>query len=544
MRRARRGAIVLGTTLGLCATARADAQQCAATRARVAPAAYSGLRIGGVEVSSRAPEARSAIERLVSGLHVATRESRIRRELLFAPGDTVDTLRVAESLRRLRSLGFLDDVVLEARRCGEAPVVDLHVVTRDAWSTTPEVKVRSASTAVGVSERNVLGTGVGVRFALQAGASGAGILATARLPALPDPTLLTELGTVRFADGNASYASVGTRNAAAGAAWTVFARGATSEREPRATPGLLLDRSSATLLVGRRLAAASPERAAAIYALAGAEMERADVVAAMTEPVLGARTLHRRYAGLDAGVARVSTRYDALSWLLPRGGIVDVPRGTEGELVLGLGRDGQTGAPATHWDAWAGRAISWPASGTLLLGDVWTSGFAGGDLLSTSTVRAALTARRRAPGGSWTARLAGERLGNPDPDVRALATLDPVAPTLPPLTRFAETALAASVERGWRLAGLTRSIDLGGALFTAGSYRWDPTAAVHREELGVGVVGLGLRLDPSHSARASVRLDLGFPVVHSGVVRNRPYVALSVVPWPFDGRRRDGRNLP
>src|SRR6202049_395268 len=58
--------------------------------------------------------------RAIAKMHVRTRPEIIRRELLFAAGDTVDTLRVAESLRRLRKLQFLEDV-REAVTCA-APV--------------------------------------------------------------------------------------------------------------------------------------------------------------------------------------------------------------------------------------------------------------------------------------------------------------------------------------------------------------------------------------------------------------------------------------
>jgi hypothetical protein len=58
------------------------------------------------------------------------------------------------------------------------------------------------------------------------------------------------------------------------------------------------------------------------------------------------------------------------------------------------------------------------------------------------------------------------------------------------------------------------------------------------------VLGAGLRLAPWHSPRATLRLDVGVPVLHTSGVRGRPYVALSIVPWPLLDRGRDGHRLP
>ena len=92
----------------------------------------------------------------------------MRRQLLFAAGGTVDTLAVAESLRRLRRLRYLSEVGVITTSCAGVAAVDLVVVTRDAWSTQPSVKVRgSGSAVIGLEERNVLGTGRDARIYLR-----------------------------------------------------------------------------------------------------------------------------------------------------------------------------------------------------------------------------------------------------------------------------------------------------------------------------------------------------------------------------------------
>jgi len=70
--------------------------------------------------------------------------------------------------------------------------------------------------------------------------------------------------------------------------------------------------------------------------------------------------------------------------------------------------------------------------------------------------------------------------------------------------------------------------------------RWEPVLP-GAEQVSVGVVGVGLRLSPNKPGRGSARLDVGVPVVGSGAVVRRPYVALSVLPWFEQGRQRDGR---
>jgi hypothetical protein len=112
-----------------------EPQPCSASRSEVTLGPLSGHRIDSVAVITSSPNL-GRRGRAIAKMHVRTRPEIIRRELLFAAGDTVDTLRVAESLRRLRKLQFIENVHIEAERCvtpvGESLV--LKVVTRDAWT--------------------------------------------------------------------------------------------------------------------------------------------------------------------------------------------------------------------------------------------------------------------------------------------------------------------------------------------------------------------------------------------------------------------------
>ena len=207
-------------------------------------------------------------------------------------------------------------------------------------------------------------------------------------------------------------------------------------------------------------------------------------------------------------------------------------------------------------DGWAGRV--WiPDRDALVVGDVWGSGYFGDDLLRASAVRASLTMVRKASRGLWLARLGGERLIEPDPDVRALATIDPTATLLPPGSRLAQSAVAASLERQFHLRGVTPTLMLDGALFAAASLRSDPAAPVvasaglgvpaaggAAESIGIATLGIGLRATPVRQGATTVRLDVGIPVAGSPGLRRRPFIAVSFSPWLLAERHRDGRGVP
>ena len=79
--------------------------------------------------------------RAANALHFDTRETTVRRELLFTPGDCYDAFLLAESERLLRNLGVFArvDVFGVPQPDGSWHVI---VATRDEWSTQLDVKVR------------------------------------------------------------------------------------------------------------------------------------------------------------------------------------------------------------------------------------------------------------------------------------------------------------------------------------------------------------------------------------------------------------------
>ncbi|MGK2859607.1 MAG: POTRA domain-containing protein [Thermoanaerobaculia bacterium] len=125
------------------------------------------LRVGTVAVFTddvyTAEEASSGkAYGVVNSLHIKTRESVVRRLLLFREGDVFIESRLAESERNLRALGFIRAATVTASEPHDG-VVDITVVTQDAWSTEPGGSIGSAGGGTDASlelrETNFLGLG-------------------------------------------------------------------------------------------------------------------------------------------------------------------------------------------------------------------------------------------------------------------------------------------------------------------------------------------------------------------------------------------------
>ena len=527
--------------LALCSR-EAFSQRCSSDSFSVAPKHFSGARINQLTISTSMPNGWLAHAPLLGRLHTRTRAGRVKSELLFAAGDSVDTLSIAASMRHLRSTRLFEHTELLVTSCPGQPGVDLKVATRDAWTLSPVVKAHGGSTDIGFTERNAFGTGTSARVVLRSDRGSLGLGVSARAVDKPFSGMATDIGNVRYGAGQSWHVLIGTRDPSYVKKSLVYLRTSFSEREPAAQPQDRFRRSDVSLLLGRKFAGGPAGSAS--YFLLGAEAERANLQAASGLDVFETPSLRRSYAGVNAGLARVAARYDTVSWLLSGGGIVDVPSGLEGEAIGGLGRDRSTSRRAEHLDLWTGRAFVSRSHNAFLLADVWASGFAGDESLRASTLRTSWTLFKQARRGYWTGRFSGERLVNPDPDLRALASTDLLAPALPKGSKLAEGALAFSVERLVHLMPVTRSLMLDGAAFGGTSYRWDAAVATGSNSFGAMVVGAGFRLSPSKTPRNSVRLDFGVPITRSGSISHRPYVSLTIQAWPLFDRQRDGRKIP
>jgi hypothetical protein len=542
----------------------------------------AGQPIRSVRVVTAPPLPLPSPAAFLDNLHVRTRESTVRRRLLFAAGDSVVPWRIAESVRRLRQLHYLADVLITAARC-ERGGVALTVATRDAWSTRPTLKAQgSRSARMGLEERNLFGTGRTAQayFRSDYGRLGVGV-------SYMDPWVLgsdwqASVAHDAYRDGASWEGLLQTRERSVFDRWHAELSATHSvRRAPAGRFGVVGDslyRDAASVLV-RRSIAASPSGVTSL--LAGAELDHASVVAGPAALIVGPSFVRRTFVGLDIGAARRTARYVANDWLvgggpgsafaagMPASAVAQLPAGFEEEGMLGVGRDLATGRPALHLDLWAGRI--WAHGRNLVVRtDAWASGFRVGTEWTAASIRGTIGVYRPAPHGLWSTSLSVESLTDPDPDVRALAAIDPILRAVTPRVGLAETAVGISIERSRRFVGAWHGYALDGSVFAAGSSRWEGAASASAtiagdesgivgshenlaaepggsggpllgaERMYIGVAGAGLQFSPLHFGRASLRLDVGVPLLHSIGVRGRPYIALSIVPALTAARRRDG----
>jgi hypothetical protein len=527
--------LILAVSLALPCAFRAQAQQCDTVSSRTSMSAFAGARIRSIRIVTQSPPSFPGLASALDNLHVRTREATVRRQLLFTAGDPLDTLAVGESVRRLRHLRYLRDVELRGVRCDAGPV-DLVVSTRDDWSVKPKVQVRSAKSEIGLTERNLLGSGreLAMHVRSQQGRIGVGVT-------FSDPWFLgsrfgATLSQDSYRDGQEWGALVRLREESVLAPLGAELGGTVLVYQPTGLGKDDFERAAAHLLVRRPL---FETRSAVTSLLGGAETERAELAAAVDAPIVGPRRADRNFMGLSVGVDRASVGYDTLTWLLPNKAIVDVPLSLETDAVIGLGRDLVRDVPMMHVDLWSGKA--WlPSRRSLAVADLWASGYASSGRWDAATFRGSLAFYQAATRGFWTTRFTAERLLNPDPDLRTFVTIDPTASLLPDRRRLAAGAIGFTAERDVRLRPLTRSWALDGAIFGAASSRWE-SVAPSPEHTDVAVLGLGLRLTPTRLGRATARLDVGVPFSRSPVAKRGVYVGIGLSPWWGDERHRPSR---
>jgi len=131
----------------------------------------SGAVFGDIEIDNKNvfdkqdPKDNKALFRLADKLHVTTRRSVIRHQLLFRSGELYSRHVMEESARILRADRYFYDASIEPVRYHDGKV-DVRVTTRDVWTLDPGFNYgRSGgtnSTGVSLQELNILGTGSAV----------------------------------------------------------------------------------------------------------------------------------------------------------------------------------------------------------------------------------------------------------------------------------------------------------------------------------------------------------------------------------------------
>jgi outer membrane protein assembly factor BamA len=127
-----------------------------------------GALIGRIEIEPRNifdekdPRENSGLYKLADHLHIRTKPSTIRAQLLFKSGDRYSGKLLAETERNLRKLVFVYDAHVVPVRFADGKV-DVKVITRDVWTLDPNISFgRSGgtnSTNFSLQEENFLGWG-------------------------------------------------------------------------------------------------------------------------------------------------------------------------------------------------------------------------------------------------------------------------------------------------------------------------------------------------------------------------------------------------
>lgn len=114
------------------------------------------------------PQENNILYRLVNRLHMITKDSTIRQQLLFASGDPYSKRLIDETERILRHNTYFYDVSIKpvARHDG---IVDLLVSTSDVWTLKPGVSISRKGgqnkTTVNIEDLNLFGRGQLFRIA-------------------------------------------------------------------------------------------------------------------------------------------------------------------------------------------------------------------------------------------------------------------------------------------------------------------------------------------------------------------------------------------
>lgn len=134
----------------------------------------AGAVIGEVRISNENifdlddPKENNFLFRLANKLHVRTRQSVIRRSLLFKNGDVLSVQKIEESERLLRANRYIYNVDIRPLAWHDG-IVDIEVVTRDTWTIQPGLQFSrsggSNSTGLSLREGNLFGTGTAVSYA-------------------------------------------------------------------------------------------------------------------------------------------------------------------------------------------------------------------------------------------------------------------------------------------------------------------------------------------------------------------------------------------
>jgi hypothetical protein len=138
----------------------------------------SGARIGAIRIvlmdvfDTANPEENTTVGRLANRLHIETRESTIRDQLLFQTGELYVGRLLEESARLLRETRYLRDAIVRPIGYRDG-VVEVEIISRDVWTLNPGAsfgrKGGKSTTGFELEELNLLGFGIEVSLDVKSG---------------------------------------------------------------------------------------------------------------------------------------------------------------------------------------------------------------------------------------------------------------------------------------------------------------------------------------------------------------------------------------
>lgn len=144
------------------------------------------------------------VYRSLNVLHIDTRHSTLKQQMIVQPGEALDPSRIRENERLLRRREYLiDAMIVPTQVCDDG--IDLLVVVRDVWTFYPRTSASRSggdnSVGAGVTELNLLGTGqnLSLRYSKDDERSGYGV--SYRVPELFLPHLALGLDYYDNSDG-------------------------------------------------------------------------------------------------------------------------------------------------------------------------------------------------------------------------------------------------------------------------------------------------------------------------------------------------------
>ena len=449
-----------------------------------------------------------------NALHVRTRETVIRRELLFITGDPLNSELLEQTERNLRALPFLRDARVETTPVdqdgdGRPERVDVRVLTWDTWSLSPQLDFSTvndhANWTIGISEKNLLGLGKAASISRRRTLDRFLTRFDYRDHQLAGSSLTLTTSVSKLSDGNEGFFSLARPFSSIRDRWaTTIQAGGFTRNDPLIENG---ERIGHLRHVARwsdfELSRAIHRRPRQAIRLHAAYRVRKETIGA------GARD----FGILETGLSAVSHRFVRLTHVNSFERPEDINLGTQTSFRLGLstpqlgGEDGTVAFIAANYQ----RGFDF-GPGHFILGRVQATTRRRQNALENTLIETKLQyLRQHVLRHSFLAKLEFRHGQNLDPEVQLRLGAESGLRGYP-IRQFVGTrSLLLSSEERWFIADdLGQLLSLGVAVFLDSGFAWPEGRPIDFGELRTSA-GVSLLMGTSRlSTRPGIRLDLGY----------------------------------